>query len=163
MRRYWFLMLISLALTGCARPYDRMGPQVGLHPVTFSLSVSATSPRAAMEQIEQFVDQYRELLLTQPVELRYTGNNGKKLALQVRSLLFRQGVEKSHLTLKPGELSQGEIRISVMQYLVDHQRCPYQKIEQSERPVDGCAISTNRWQSLVNPGRAAGADGQVGG
>jgi hypothetical protein len=150
---------LSLSLIGCSSAnVSRSGPAIDIFPIehTLSVRVSADNLTSAKEQLALFIQQNKQILLTQTVELDWRDKHSKSLSQYTKAALLDLGMppyrilETSSVSAKN---SRFNFAIQVIQYQVSDRTCDETISQEYFLADDGCFTENARWKSMVAPER----------
>ncbi len=156
---------LVLLLASCAEVKDREGSYVDLYPIEYSLGfdLQKVGQKQAEKQLDQFIEQYWSLIVSQPVSLNASGPKGKKLALVAQTNLLKRGAEAENILLKEqNNITPYDFEISITKYRLGIQDCPYHSIYTNSQSASGCYIERLRWTSMIRPERMLIENGLAG-
>ena len=154
------LMLVSLScllLSACSSvPSTNSGTNVEIFPVLSSISMrlDANSLEGSKTKLHEFIQENKQSLLTQRIELDWSGSNAGDFARLARSELLNSGSLPENIYENKNHHLLGErfnFRIQVTQYYVDDQTCAFPIVQSYDYSGGGCFTEHARWKSMVAP------------
>lgn len=153
------VVISSVFLVACASSEStRNGPAIEIFPVSHALSlrVDKTSLESAKQELDIYLEEYADILVTQKIMVSWSGKDSKKLAdFAVKSLLS-MGVAPNYIDIKEISMdttSYFDFEIKVVQYLVADKTCKQSKSQDYYLSDVGCFTENARWKSMVTPER----------
>lgn len=170
-----FALLTVSLISGCAAPVaDRVGAQLDVVPVTYSISIKIKNGEQdkAAAKLTEFTDKRWQVIANRGANISWQTSAGKTLAQQYYTQLAARGVNVSDLTLTQMNVSQQsvdkdglavnkdyltvnkkyfDIEVKTTTHKVISEVCQYPKIGHYGELADGCSSESNRWKSMVHP------------
>ncbi|WP_068716656.1 hypothetical protein [Vibrio tritonius] len=161
MKNMTIIALFSLFLMACSQVRDRSGIELDLYPITASLSMDVGNVVQAKRQVNQFIIEHKQELLTDSIELFASNNKQRQLAKYTRQKLLVIGVSKQQISVS-NSTSSGLFELRMTQFHVKSGKCHYVNYNSLNTMSDdhGCNVESNRWTSMTNPERSLGSIGK---
>ena len=162
-----FVVFLSVFLVSCASfESTRKGPSIDIFPVfhTLLLAVERTPFENAKQQLNIYLDEYSEILVTQNVQLNWSNEASEMLANFAKKRLISMGVAPGYIQIrKVNALTDAhfDFEIKVVQHQVADIVCEKSKSQNYFLSDNGCFTENARWKSMVAPERMLPDLGQL--
>ncbi|MEI8612105.1 hypothetical protein P4S70_25915 [Enterovibrio sp. Hal110] len=151
-----FLLIVSLALTGCMSGPAVKGSNVLVTPVNYVYKVDIKNKKLtpAKHELYAYLESNKYVLQVHGATIYWQGKEGKSLAVLARNWLLKQGTPSPKArVLREADGKGSSVKISTTVHQVQTPDCGYTIIGQYHHEKDGCSQDALRWQSMVYPER----------
>ncbi|MDB1123130.1 hypothetical protein [Vibrio algarum] len=151
------IIFSALVLSACVdKIAERNGVQLQVVPITYSLDLSVKKEKndAAWRELDQYVENNWEKIVSQQLTFTWYSDTGKKLAEDYQKHLLSKGINRNQITLSQGILQEDmtkDLKFEIIVNKVFSEVCGYEKSGTFDNSVGGCYAESARWQSMVNP------------